>query len=349
MTTAAPPFGVCVSVPAASAGDALQRLGGEGLRDDRYRVHREDERVLIPVERPARAAELLEGARLVETELEHDPRRPPIEIVRERLDPVLDAEQQAAVPTGWTELGDVLVLRLPDDLHPEAETVARAYADVLDVSSVVHLEGSSGEFREPETRLLCGDEDTETVHREHGIVYRLDPREVMFSPGNKTERHRLRDEVAPGETVVDLFAGIGYFALPLASAGARVIACEANPTAVEFLRENRALNELGEAIAIREGDCREGAPSGVADRVHMGYLPGTDAFLETALDALKPEGGCIHYHDEAPQPDPIEHGRDLINGHEALADVDVEIQGARVVKTMGPGHAHVGLDLEVSP
>lgn len=349
MTSLPPPFGVCVSVPGEKVDRALDRLGQEGLRDARYRVRSEGERVLIPVRDGEQALEVVPDGRLVETELEHDPRRPPIEIVRERLADRLDPDERAALPEGWTRLGEVLVLRVPDELVDEAEAIARAYAEVLDARSVLHLEGSTGPWREPDTRLLWGEEDTRTVHREHGIAYELDPQQVMFSPGNKTERHRLREQVGPGETIVDLFAGIGYFALPFAAEGARVVACEANPTAAGYLRANVDRNDVADRVDVREGDCRQVAPADRADRVHMGYLPGTEAYLATAREALAPEGGTIHYHDAAPRPDPVATAEQRVREHEALAEAEVHLEEARVVKTLDPRRMHVVLDLAVTP
>ena len=50
----------------------------------------------------------------------------------------------------------------------------------------------------------------------------------------------------PGKTVVDLFAGIGYFTLAyLKHAGAEhVYACEWNPAAVQALTKNLVLNNI---------------------------------------------------------------------------------------------------------
>ena len=62
----------------------------------------------------------------------------------------------------------------------------------------------------------------------------------MFSSGNGTEKARMGSVAAAGETVVDLFAGIGYYTLQLLHhAGvAKVYACEWNPNSVAALRAN---------------------------------------------------------------------------------------------------------------
>jgi Met-10+ like-protein len=69
---------------------------------------------------------------------------------------------------------------------------------------------------------------------EDGIHQSFHLERVMFSRGNITEKIRFgRKLVQPGEHVLDLYAGIGYFALPAAVHGraSHVTCCEWNPEA----------------------------------------------------------------------------------------------------------------------
>ncbi len=70
---------------------------------------------------------------------------------------------------------------------------------------------------------------------------------------------RMAHIPAHNTTVVDLFAGIGFFTIPMVvKAGAgKVFACEWNPAAVEALQKNVVLNKVEGRVEIREGDCRE--------------------------------------------------------------------------------------------
>ena len=64
---------------------------------------------------------------------------------------------------------------------------------------------------------------------------------VMFSSGNVDERVRMSKLKIEGECVVDMFAGIGYFTLPIAKyTGATVQAWEKNPVAYDYLKKNIA-------------------------------------------------------------------------------------------------------------
>ena len=56
---------------------------------------------------------------------------------------------------------------------------------------------------------------TLTTHKENGVLFTLNVTKIMFSSGNGTERMYMMDAGTQGETVVDMFAGIGYFSLPL--------------------------------------------------------------------------------------------------------------------------------------
>ncbi|MFQ6013634.1 MAG: class I SAM-dependent methyltransferase family protein [Thermoplasmata archaeon] len=251
------------------------------------------------------------------------------------------------LPRRWERIGDVLVLRLPSELEAYREQVGQAYARVLGVKAVVEeTEGIQGRWRRPRRKLIWGRE-TETVHMENGIRYRLDPTKVMFSSGNLDERTRMGRVCRPSEEVVDMFAGIGYFALPMALHGGarRVVACEVNPTAFDYLRTNVEMNGAV-AVEPRLGDCREVASENSGDRVVLGYLRDTFRFLPMALRVLR-GGGWIHYHEACPDRAVDRLERHL---HAAAEDAGrtVETARRRRVKAYAPGVSHWVLDARIT-
>jgi tRNA wybutosine-synthesizing protein 2 len=250
------------------------------------------------------------------------------------------------LPRKWELLGDVLVLRLPAELDPYKHEIGRAYADALRARTACREIGViSGVHRSPNLEVLYG-EGTETVHRENGILYKLDVRKVMFSSGNIDEKRRMGELDCRDETVVDMFAGIGYFSLPLAvHAGAsRVMACEINPVAFGYLRQNMALNRVEQVVQPVLGDNRDLPGRGFADRVVMGYVGTTDHFLPKAFELIRP-GGVVHYHETCPVDEwparPIQRIRERAGGRQ------VEILRQAEVKSYAPAISHYVIDFRV--
>ena len=242
----------------------------------------------------------------------------------------------------FQRVGDIAIL---NSLVGKGE--AGKLLETLGVKTVCVKEGPvSGELRVPKIRVLAGN-GTETVHKENGCLYKLDVAKVMFSKGNVQERARPARLARPGEVVVDMFAGIGYFSVPLAKAcpECRVYSIELNPDAVRYLKENVALNKLGN-VGIVEGDCRDAVILQKADRVIMGYLPGTERFLEAAFGFLK-ERGVIHFHNT--YRDRELWDRPLKDLEEAAGKAGFRLEKVthkRKVKQYAPRVQHIVIDAE---
>ncbi|MDR9440417.1 MAG: 23S rRNA (uracil(1939)-C(5))-methyltransferase, partial [Halomonas sp.] len=69
--------------------------------------------------------------------------------------------------------------------------------------------------------------------------------------------------LAAGERVLDLFAGVGNFSLPLAVAGARVTAAEGNPAMVARLGDNARDNSSGRRLDVEACQVDLAVPSAV--------------------------------------------------------------------------------------
>ena len=263
---------------------------------------------------------------------------PPWREVARRLPPGLAVH----VPRRYERIGDVLLLKLPE-IGGGRERIAAAYADVLRAKSVVSDHGVRGPWREPDVEVLFGGE-TETVHLEDGVRFRLDVARTMFSSGNVAERMRMGRVVRPGETVVDLFAGIGYFALPMAVHGrpARVVACEVNPAAFAYLEANVRLN-CAWSVEPRLGDCREVAPPNAADRIVMGLLRGKP-YLDVAMRTAK-HACVLHYHEAVPVEDVPDGPWSRVEAAAHRAKRRAELLAVHRIKSYAPRVAHVVLDV----
>ncbi|MCE5213815.1 MAG: class I SAM-dependent methyltransferase family protein [Methanobacterium sp.] len=233
-------------------------------------------------------------------------------------------------------IGDILVLK-KEVKDPET------LLEIPGVNRVVKLGRIRGKTRQPEVTVLVG-EGTETIHKENHCLFKLDVSKIMWSKGNTTERKRIAELVEEREIVVDLFAGIGYFSIPMAvhSQAEKIYSLEINPTAFNYLCQNITLNQVDNVIEPIMGDCRDSAPYGVADRVLMGYIGNTHHYLDVALNTLKEEGGVIHYHESV--PDKFKFTRPVDRIKEAAGDREVKIMNKKIIKKYSPGVYHVVVD-----
>lgn len=263
------------------------------------------------------------------------------------------------VPTRWEKLGDLILVPAHAFSASEFKTFETELygmvARVLGASRVARQAPvSQGPKRESRAVMLypeAADGWVET--KELGVIYGLDVTKVMFSSGNGTEKQRMGNSDARGETVVDLFAGIGYYTLQLLknANASKVFACEWNPNSCEALRHNLRVNGLESRCEVLEGDNRRVAPTGVADRVLLGLLPHAEMSWETAVRALKREGGMLHVHSNVNSGEEEEWMERLVRELKALAtangrdDWDVVVEHLERVKWYGPRIRHVVCDV----
>ncbi|MFB6146070.1 MAG: class I SAM-dependent methyltransferase family protein [Halobacteriaceae archaeon] len=329
------------AVVAKSRADAaIESLRAEAVHDDGRHIREAGaECVAVPVTDPPNETAVREV--VVQRDPDYRNRGLP-DLLRERG--FSEAEVDRA-PGSWAVVGDVVLVRFGDCQRREA--VGEALLDLHgEADTVLAREGVAGQHREPDVTVVAGSGDTETVHTEHGTDYALDLAEVMFSPGNEAERVRMGDAVAPGEQVLDMFAGIGYFTLPMARAGASVTAVERNPTAFRYLVENAALNDVTDAVEAIRADCRDVVPDVVppADRVVMGHFDATERdYLDAAIGAAAP-GGRLHVHAAVPEAEFPERPADRFDAAASAAGVAVADRSVRRIKSYSAGVVHGVLD-----
>jgi tRNA wybutosine-synthesizing protein 2 len=343
------PTDLAVVVPKPDAEDRIAALESEGVYDDTRQVRERDaDHVELPVtERPT------------ETAFDHTVEQADPELRSPDLDALLRErgwtdEEIARAPSSWAVIGTVVLASFGD--CPRPEEVGEALLELHgEADTVLDRRGVSGEHREPDVAFVAGAGDTETIHTEDGTRYAMDLARVMFAPGNEAERVRMGGVVEADERVLDMFAGIGYFALPMARAGADVTAVEANPEAFRFLAENAQLNDVADRLSCVLGDCRDVETT--ADRVVMGYYDalgggpvhgeGDDPrYLAAALDNLVP-GGTLHVHAVAPEAELPDRPEAALREGCERAGRDVDIEAVRRVKSHSEGVYHVVLDARV--
>lgn len=312
-------------------------LRAEGIYDDKRTVYEcGSDAVAIPVRETPRETPVREVV------VDDGPRDP------QSLSDVLASrgwtdEELETVPSSWAVVGTVILVRLAD--CPRPAEVGEALLDMHGgADTVLAREGINGAHREPDVTVIAGEGDTQTVHREHGTEYAVDLAELMFSPGNKAERTAMGERV-DDEDVLDMFAGIGYFTLPMARNGAAVTAIERNPTSFQYLVENVMRNDVQDAVETYRADCRDvitGFDGRTFDRVVMGHYDAYE-YLDSALTALAP-GGTLHMHAATPEQLVPERPLDRLERAATNADRTVKQADVRTVKGYSEGVLHVVVD-----
>ncbi|MEF8901619.1 MAG: class I SAM-dependent methyltransferase family protein [Halovenus sp.] len=321
----------CVRVERAAGEETRELLADADLVDQRHDIVAADGWLYIPVTDPAAVPDDLP---VVERDV---PRRETQTMPADLLD----------FDPSYERLGDIVIV---DEDDPErARDLADAIvASDLPVKTVLNRASKiRGETRVRQWDVLAG-ADTETVHREYGCAFALDLAAVYFSPRLATERYRVTEQVEAGEQIVDMFAGVGPFAVPMAARGGEVVAVDINETAVEYLRENARRNGVAERVTAINDDIRAVAPGyeGWADRLVMNLPHSADEFLDAAV-TMAGDQCLVHYYDISHEDDRYGPGERAIR--DAAEDAyHVAIETRRTVRSYAPHEYNVVLDARLT-
>jgi tRNA (guanine37-N1)-methyltransferase len=272
------------------------------------------------------------------------------------LEKMLPREEAASIYRSYDVIGDLAIIRIPEPhlTHSTliAETLMQQHKHVKSVwrqSSPV-----SGDFRLRELEWVAGERRTETIHKEHGCLFKVDIQDCYFSPRLGFERMRIAKLVQPDEVVVNMFAGVGCYSITIArhSAATIVHSIDINPKAVEYMRENVLLNKVSEKVIAIEGDAKAIIAEKLeksADRVLMPLPERAVEFLDSALSALKPRGGWIHYYgfEHADKGEnPMEKAKTKVMARLQYA-VWLDLPLVKIVRQTGPNWYQVAVDVPV--
>jgi len=213
-----------------------------------------------------------------------------------------------------------------------------------------------GDFRVRELRLLAGEDKTSTKYKESGCVFAVDVEKCYFSPRLSHERLRIASLVKGGETVVNMFSGVGCFSIVIAKtvSKTKVFSIDVNPIAVQYMEENVRINRVYGKVIPLLGDSKDiinAQLQGKADRVLMPLPEKALEYLPYAVSALKKHGGWIHYYDfqhAAGNEKPVEKTKLKVAQKLDSLGVGYIFAFSRVVRSTGPNWYQTALDIQVA-
>jgi tRNA (guanine37-N1)-methyltransferase len=278
--------------------------------------------------------------------------------LRKTLSSMLSSEDLRKAYNSFDIVGEIAIIRLPQDSSVNAKTAAEAIMEVHGNVKTVLLQESpvAGDLRLRRLTHVAGEDKTRTVHREFGCLFAVDVADCYFSPRLSHERMRIAMLVEPNETVVNMFAGVGCFSIMIVkhSSSAQVFSIDVNPAAFKFMDGNIRLNRVYGEVTPLLGDAKEIINSRlqrVADRVLMPLPEKALDYLPCAVSALRESGGWIHYYGfehAAKTERPTEKAKlKVVQALEALG-LNFEVPYVRVVRSTGPNWYQIVADIHVA-
>ena len=296
----------CIRVPSRQGEEMRQALIREGALDTSLKVLRDGGMIILPV--------LTEREGAARHEFEAHPDR--TSLPRHEL------------------VGGIAILLEDDPAGAEKILASRP-----SLHTAVYAKGEvSGEYRTRDFIILAGIPTTRTQVTEHGHRFTVDLAKAYFSARLSTERQRMLAQVQEDELILDMFAGVGPFAITLAAKAAVVVASDLNPQAIALMLENIAQNRVKNIIPMLAdaGRLAEILPWKF-DRIVMNLpLAGTE-FLPEAFRLCRPEG-MIHFYS-------------LVSAFSEHTTRIQELGGVvlseREVRSYSPGQWHAVYDIQV--
>ena len=268
------------------------------------------------------------------------------------------------LPKKWEKLGDLILL--PQTAFGSEKWLSiitkdnqlslwKCISEALKVERIGKQKFIKGNvIRSSQAQLLLGDSSWVEL-LDYGVKFGFDACKVMYSSGNVTERHRIGNMDLKGEIIVDCYAGIGYYTLPMLVRGDAelVHACELNQHSITALEWGAKANNVSDRLIIHQGDnaLTMTKLEGIADRCHLGLLPSSQSAWKLAIACLKEKGGLLHIHmnvEEEKIEQWIESTMKVLQQYaiELKRNYKIEVAHLEKVKWFAPRVRHVVLDVE---
>jgi len=261
----------------------------------------------------------------------------------------------ASLPRAADFIGDIAIVEVPPELEAHGKIIGEAILKAnKNMRTVLAKAGPvSGTYRLREVTVIAGEPKTETIHKEYGCQYYVNVAKAYFSPRLSNEHNRVTSLVKEGETIIDMFAGVGPFAIQIAKKheNVKVYAIDVNPYAIEYLEKNVRLNRVEERVFPVLGDAKQTVKerfSGAADRVIMNLPEKATEFVDAASDTLKQIGGTVHFYGFVSSSNTLEDMR--LRFEKTVEESGRKVDGvsfSRLVRATAPHEWQAVLDAEI--
>jgi tRNA (guanine37-N1)-methyltransferase len=274
-------------------------------------------------------------------------------MLKKTLEDVLSEKESEELFSAFDQVGDIIIIRIPDSLLSKKEIIGKTLLEQVKTAKSVFYQASSveGDFRTRDLEILAGENKTETEYKEFGCRFIVDVEKAFFSPRLSTERDRIADLVQEGETLINMFGGIGMFSIIAAKRKkCTVYNIDINPIASKLCEKNIELNKLeGKVISIH-GDAAkivEEKLQDKGDRVLMLLPERSDKFLDSAIFAAKNKG-IIHYYSHIHADEKSKAAKLSEKHYSEITPVKSNILNSKIVRAVGPRYYQTVVDVRIT-
>ena len=353
------PQSTCLKVPKNQGEEALSIAKRLKLVNKELDIQRDEAYVYIPISVTPLAGGLKKiGGQLSHFELSTrvfgERKRPQLSMA-ELLKNEVPLYLLADLPHAVDFVGDIGIVEISKELEPYKNVIGRALLKAnKNVRTVLAKAGAvTGTYRLRDYTFVAGERKTTTVHREYGCRFYVDVAKAYFSPRLSFEHSRVASLVKDGEKIVDMFSGVGPFAVMIAKThpNVKVYAVDVNPDAVSYLERNVRANRVDGRVFPMLGDARRivsGKLIGIADRVIMNLPEKAFEFVDIACRAIKSIGGIVHFYTFTKTPVSLEDAMKSFTEAIKGQGRDVEaVLFSRFVRETAPHEHQVVLDARI--
>lgn len=265
------------------------------LLNNSYLIGKEGKHIFLPVKEKNSK---LKKYQVVEKRLKKIKKN---KTIAEMLKNKLSSEELNLLPRTFEEIGDILIIELAEELKKKKKMIGQFFLKKHKQAATVLMkkEEHKGRYRLRKLEWLAGEKKKETIHRENGVLLKLDVEKVYFSSKLGGERMRIAELVKPDEEVLVMFSGCGPYPLTIArnSPVKEAVGVELNPVAHGYAVDNMTLNRLWGKVKFYRGDVRKVVPKlgRKFERVVMPLPKTGEEFLDLALNMVKKKG-IVHYY-----------------------------------------------------
>jgi tRNA (guanine37-N1)-methyltransferase len=252
----------------------------------------------------------------------------------------------------FDQIGDIGLLRLDPNKTTKAfreqvgTEIINRYPRIVTVVNKFDI--TNGVNRVFPIELLAGERKFDSWHKEYGVLIKVDLQRAYFNPRLAEEHRRISLDVSHGERILDLFTGVGPFALHCTKHQiCTCFAVDINQNAINNLMMSIKRNKLkGSIIPIVGDSSRIIRENRYFDRVIMNLPGNAIQYLNFASKCVK-NGGIITFYQfikKANQPEEIL--AEMIS--RKLMDVsDYKILRNQIGREVSPSKIQMNIDIRI--